>query len=59
MVKKTNMQEVYHSFRQSGIVKFTEFLDKREKCAFCEEKCGHSWCPVEQEKEEKEKEDDK
>ena len=49
MVKETNMQELYHSFRQSGIVKFTEFLDKREKCQFCKENCGHPWCPVNQE----------
>lgn len=51
MVKETNMQELYHTFRQSGIVKFTEFLDKREKCKFCKENCGHPWCPVNQEKE--------
>jgi len=56
MVKKTNMQEVYHNFRQSGIIKFTEYLDKREKCAFCKEKCGHPWCPVEQEEEEQDDE---
>lgn len=60
MVKETNMQELYHTFRKSGIVKFTEFLDKRDKCQFCKENCGYSWCPVNQEKEkEKEKKDDK